>query len=57
MGGEFGKGAEKVGKTSGVSGFDTPASFPPHLLPRFNLTYWHSHIGNKVPVWGSGVSR
>ena len=55
MGAEFGEGAEEVGKTSGVSGFDAPAASPPHVFLRFSLTYWHSHVGNKVPVCGSTV--
>lgn len=50
MGAKFRKGIEKVGKTSGVSGFDVPATALPHLPPRFKLAYWHSHIGNKVLV-------
>ena len=56
MGGELGKGVEEAGKTSGVSGVDVRAAAPSYLLPRFGLTYWHSNIGNKVPVCGSKVA-
>ena len=55
MGAEFGEGAEEVGKTSRVGRIDVPAVSQPHVSPRFRLTYWHSHIGNKVPVYSSRV--
>ena len=61
MGAEFGEGAEEVGETSGVSGFNILTTLF-HLTPplRFSLAYWHSHVGNKVPVdilGGSGLRR
>ena len=43
------KELKKLEKQVGSVGSMFRPPSPTHSFPRFGLTYWHSHIGNKVP--------